>query len=98
MFILLKPMLLQSLCLFVCFFFFFFFFFLKSKVVIEFSNAIRDWKWNSTYILRYKPFHKNVSTMPSITVYMNESGIVKDEWNTDEIIDEHFLNNKKFYD
>ena len=64
---------------------------------MNFSNAIiRDWKWNSTYILPYKPFHKNVSTMPSITVYTNESGIVKDEWNTDEIIDEHFLNNKKY--
>ena len=34
---------------------------------------------------------KNVRTMPSITVYTNESGIVKDEWDTDEIINEHIL-------
>ena len=61
----------------------------KAKDLLKFSNAIGDWKWNSKYIIPYKPFCKQVSFLPHITKYTNETGAVKDEWNTNEIIDEH---------
>ena len=47
------------------------------------------------HILPSKPCHKNVSIMPSVTVYTNETCIEKDEWNTGEIIDEHILRNER---
>ena len=67
----------------------------KAKELLNFSNAIGDWKYNFKYILPHQPFHKKISVLPSITEYTNETGIVKDEWNTDEIIDEHVLTNKR---
>ena len=67
----------------------------KAKELLKFSNAIGDWKWNSKYIIPYKQFCKQVSILPSITKYTNETGTVKDEWDTDEIINEHILTNKR---
>ena len=67
----------------------------KAKELLKFSNAIGDWKWNSKYIIAYKQFCKQVSLLPSITKYTNETGTVKDEWDTDEIINEHILTNKR---
>ena len=67
----------------------------KAKELLNFSNAIGDWKYNFKYILPHQPFHKKISVLPSITEYTNETGIVKDEWDTDEIIDEHVLTNKR---
>ena len=66
-----------------------------AKELLIFSNAIGDWKYNYKYMLPHKPFCKQVSFLLSITKYTNETGIVKDEWNTDEIIDGHILNNKR---
>ena len=45
--------------------------------------------------IAYKQFCKQVSILPSITKYTNETGVVKDEWDTDEIINEHILTNKR---
>ena len=67
----------------------------KAKELLKFSNAIGDWKCNSKYILPYQPFIKKSSFLPSITKYTNETGAVKDEWDTDEIINEHILTNKR---
>ena len=67
----------------------------KAKELLKFSTAIGDWKWNSKYIIAYKQFCKQVSILPSITKYTNETGVVKDEWDTDKIIDEHILTNKR---
>ena len=42
-----------------------------------------------------KAFSKQPSILCDITEYENKTGDVKDEWNTDEIIDEHIMTNKR---
>ena len=67
----------------------------KARELLNFSNAIGDWKYNYKYIHPYNPFHKQVSKLVDITEYTNKTGIVKDEYNTDEIIDDHVLTNRR---
>ena len=67
----------------------------KAQELLNFSNAIGDWKYNYKYILPNQPFHKQVSKIVDITEYTNTTGIVKGEWNTDEIVEEHVLSNRR---
>ena len=67
----------------------------KAKEVLKFGNEIGDWRYSDKFNFPPKAFTKQPSFLCDITEYENETGIVKDEWATDEIIDEHILNNKR---
>ena len=67
----------------------------KAQGLLNFSNAIGDWKYNCKYILPNQPFHKQVSKIVDITEYTNTTGIVKDEWKTDETVEEHVITNRR---
>ena len=67
----------------------------KAQGLLNFSNAIGDWKYNHKYILPNNPFHKQVSKIADITEYTNKTGTVKNEYDTDEIIDDHVLTNRR---
>ena len=67
----------------------------KAKEVLKFDNEIGEWRWNDKFKFPHKAFCKQSSVLCDITEYKNETGIVKDKWNTDEIIDEHIMTNKR---
>ena len=67
----------------------------KAKAVLKFGSEIGDWRWSDKFNFPSKAFCKQPSVLCDITEYFNMTGEVKDEWNTDEIIDEHILNNKR---
>ena len=67
----------------------------KAKEVLKFGNDIGDWRYSDKFNFPSKAFTKQPSFLCDITEYENETGIVKDEWATDEIIDDHILNNKR---
>ena len=67
----------------------------KAKEVLKFGNDIGDWRYSDKFNFPSKAFAKQPSFLCDITEYENETGIVKDEWATDEIIDDHILNNKR---
>ena len=63
----------------------------KAQGLLNFSNAIGDWKDNHKFIFPNQPFHKQVSKIVDITEYTNKTGTVKNEYDTDEIIGDHIL-------
>ena len=67
----------------------------KALKLLKFGSEIGDWRWSDKFNFPHKPFCKQQSKLCDITEYYNMTGEVKDEWNTDEIIDEHILNNKR---
>ena len=67
----------------------------KALKVLKFGSEIGEWRWSDKFKFPHKAFCKKPSELCDITEYQNETGDVKDEWNTDEIIDEHILNNKR---
>ena len=67
----------------------------KAKDVLKFGSEIGEWRWSDKFNFPSKAFCKQPSILCDITEYENKTGDVKDEWNTDEIIDEHILNNKR---
>ena len=67
----------------------------KAKEALKFGSEIGEWRWSDKCNFPSKAFSKQPSMLCNITEYQNMTGDVKDEWNTDEIIDEHILNNKK---
>jgi len=67
----------------------------KAKEVLKFGSEIGEWRWSDKFNFPSKTFCKKLSVLCDITEYFNMTGEVKDEWNTDEIIDEHILNNKR---
>ena len=67
----------------------------KAKEVLKFGSEIGEWRWSDKFNFPSKAFCKQPSILCDITEYENKTGDVKDEWNTDEIIDEHILNNKR---
>ena len=67
----------------------------KAKGVLKFGNEIGDWRWSDKFNFPKKAFSKQPSILCDITEYENKTGDVKDEWNTDEIIDEHIMTNKR---
>ena len=62
---------------------------------MNFSSAIRDWKFYHKYIYPNQPFHEQVSKIVDIAEYTNRTGVVEDELNTDKIIDDHILTNRR---
>ena len=67
----------------------------KAKGVLKFGSEIGDWRWSDKFNFPKKAFSKQPSILCDITEYENKTGDVKDEWNTDEIIDEHIMTNKR---
>ena len=67
----------------------------KARDVLKFGSEIGDWRWSDKFNFPSKAFCKQPSILCDITEYENKTGDVKDEWNTDEIIDEHILNSKR---
>eukprot|EP00438_Fugacium_kawagutii_P019097 Skav234725 [mRNA] locus=scaffold634:457313:460261:+ [translate_table: standard] len=67
----------------------------KAKKVLKFGSEIGDWRWCDRFNFPSKPFAVKTSFLNDITEYENVTGEVKDEWNTDEIVDEHVLNNRR---
>ena len=67
----------------------------KAKGVLKFGSEIGDWRWSDKFNFPSKAFSKQPSILCGITEYQNKTGDVKDEWNTDEIIDEHIMTNKR---
>ena len=67
----------------------------KAREVLKFGSEIGEWRWSDKFNFPSKAFCKKPSNLCDITEYQNMTGEVKDEWNTDEIIDEHILNNKR---
>ena len=67
----------------------------KAKGVLKFGSEIGDWRWSDKFNFPSKAFCKQPSILCDITEYENKTGDVKDEWNTDEIIDEHIMTNKR---
>ena len=63
----------------------------KAKDVLKFGSEIGEWRWSDKFNFPSKAFCKQLSILCDITEYQNMTGEVKDEWNTDEIIDEHIL-------
>lgn len=63
--------------------------------MLKFGSEIGEWRWSDKFNFPSKAFCKQLSILCDITEYQNMTGDVKDEWNTDEIIDEHILNNKR---
>ena len=64
----------------------------KAKSLLKFGNGIGEWKYCNRFSTPSQPFCRKPSFLECIIEYSNETGCVKDEWNTDEIINEH---NKK---
>jgi hypothetical protein len=67
----------------------------QAKEVLKFGSEIGNWRWSDKFNFPSKAFSKQPSILCDITEYQNMTGEVTDEWNTDEIIDEHILNNKR---
>ena len=67
----------------------------KAREVLKFGSEIGEWRWSDKFNFPSKAFCKKPSNLCDITEYQNMTGEVKDEWSTDEIIDEHILNNKR---
>ena len=67
----------------------------KAREVLKFGSEIGEWRWSDKFNFPSKAFCKKPSNLCDITEYQNMTGEMKDEWNTDEIIDEHILNNKR---
>ena len=67
----------------------------QAKEVLKFGSEIGDWRWSDKFNFPSKAFSKQPSILCDITEYQNMTGEVKDEWNTDEIIDEHIITNKR---
>ena len=67
----------------------------QAKEVLKFGSEIGDWRWSDKFNFPSKAFSKQPSILCDITEYQNMTGEVTDEWNTDEIIDEHIFNNKR---
>ena len=67
----------------------------KARKLLKFGGEIGEWRYSDKFKFPHKAFNKQCSILCGITEYENECGVVKDEWNTDEIIDEHILNNKR---
>ena len=67
----------------------------QAKEVLKFGSEIGDWRWSDKLNFPSKAFSKQPSILCDITEYRNMTGEVKDEWNTDEIIDEHIITNKR---
>ena len=67
----------------------------KAKGVLKFGSEIGGWRWSDKFNFPSKAFSKQPSILCGITEYQNKTGDVKDEWNTDEIIDEHIMTNKR---
>ena len=67
----------------------------KAKEVLKFGSGIGEWRWSDKFNFPSKVFSKQPSVLCGITEYENKTGDVKDEWNTDEIIDEHILTEKR---
>ena len=67
----------------------------KAKEVLKFGSEIGEWRWSGKFNFPSKVGSKQPSVLCGITEYENKTGDVKDEWNTDEIIDEHILTEKR---
>ena len=67
----------------------------KALKILKFGSEIGDWRWSDKFSFPRKAFCKQPSVLCDITEYFNMTGEVIDEWNTDEIIDEHIMNNKR---
>ena len=67
----------------------------KAKGVLKFGSEIGDWRWSDKFNFPSKAFCKQPSILCDIMEYENKTGDVKDEWNTDEIIDEHIMTNRR---
>ena len=67
----------------------------KAKELMRFGGDIGDWRNYDRFNFPSKPFFVKTNFLDDITEYENETGEVKDEWNTDEIIDKHVLNNRR---
>ena len=67
----------------------------QAKEVLKFGSEIGDWRRCDKFNFPSKACSKQPSVLCGITEYQNNTGDVKDEWNTDEIIDEHIITNKR---
>ena len=67
----------------------------KAKGLMRFGGDIGDWRSCDRFNFPSKPFFVKTSFLDDIIEYENVTGEVKDERNTDEIIDEHVLNNRR---
>ena len=67
----------------------------KAREVLKFGSEIGYWRWSDKFNFPSKAFSKQPSVLCNITEYENDTGKVKDEWNTDEIIDEHIMTNRR---
>ena len=67
----------------------------KTKDLLKFGGQVGDWRYSDKFNFPCKAFNKQCSILCGITEYENVRGEVKDEWNTDEIIDEHVLKNER---
>ena len=67
----------------------------KAREVLKFGSEIGEWRWSDKFNFPSKAFSKQPSVLCGITEYENKTGDVKDEWNTDEIIDEHIMTNRR---
>ena len=67
----------------------------KAREVLKFGSEIGEWRWSDKFNFLSKAFSKQPSVLCGITEYENKTGDVKDEWNIDEIIDEHIMTNRR---
>ena len=67
----------------------------KAKKLLKFGGEIGDWRYSDKFNFPHKASRKQSSFLCGITEYQNETGDIKDKWNTDEIIDEHVLKNRR---
>ena len=67
----------------------------KVKGLLEFGGAFGQWRFCNKFNFPSKPFDKQVVFPVEITEYFNKTGMVKDEWNTKEIVEEHILPSKR---
>ena len=67
----------------------------KAQSLLKFGNGIGEWKFCNRFRSPSQPFDRKPSFLENITEYSNETGGVKDDWNNDEIINEHILPTKR---
>ena len=67
----------------------------KVRGLLKFGDDIGDWRQCNKFNFPSKSFDKKVAFKEEITEYFNKTGVVKDEWNTREIVEEHILPTKR---
>ena len=67
----------------------------KAREILKFGSEIGYWRWSDKFNFPSKAFSKQPSVLCDMTEYFNMTGEVKDECNTDEIIDEHIMTNRR---